>query len=231
VILVSSAIDFLDTQGGGLDKFIAVLIAFSRLSIADNGILDSTNGKPFIENGALLVSNEVQKHAKMQENKTLKLKDNKGEFTVTYGKVISHDPSLAGRGTSVLQVADCSRAEWSDDLVIKISWPGEKRIAEQDFITKARNTAKSDKSHAWAFNHLPKVFYARDIVFDSNSTQGRLAALFEHAIFADAKFHYEKRVLRIIIQERLRPLKTLANVRHVAQVLLDVACSMYFQVI
>jgi hypothetical protein len=41
VILVSSGIDFSCTVGGsedGLDKFIAVMIAFSRLSVADSGI-------------------------------------------------------------------------------------------------------------------------------------------------------------------------------------------------
>ena len=226
VILVSSAIDFLDTAG--LDKFIAVLIAFNRLSLAENGILDPTGGKPFTENQTLLESNEVQTPSLMQEKKklTFEKKGKEPAFSITYGEVISHEPSLAGRGTAVLH-AQCSR--WRrNKLVVKISWPGAKRAAEHDFVYKATEIAKNNDDHNWAVNHLPKIFFTRDVVFDSNSTHGKVADLFDGAQFANGGFEYERRTQRIIIQERLYPLKNLSNVRDIAQVLLDVACSMYF---
>jgi hypothetical protein len=49
VILVSSAINFSGRDGNsGLDKFIAIVIAFSRLSLSDNGILHNLHdGKLF----------------------------------------------------------------------------------------------------------------------------------------------------------------------------------------
>ena len=230
VILVSSAIDFLADGEGGLDKFIAILIAFNRFTLADNGILNGIGGGPFRENGLLLESNEVEDPALMQENKTLKFKK-KGkekEFIVKYGKVISHEPSLAGRGTAVLH-AECER--WKDEkLVIKISWPGVGRDAEDLFIKRATDIAKNNETHKWALNHLPKVFYAQDIVFDQKSTHGKVAELFKDAKFAgDVGYEYEQRTQRIIIQERLYPLKNLSNVKDIAQVLLDVACSTYFR--
>lgn len=39
VILVSSAINF--SEGDGLDKFIATIIAFRRLSLQQNGVIES----------------------------------------------------------------------------------------------------------------------------------------------------------------------------------------------
>ena len=228
VILVSSAMDFFAAGENGLDKFIAILIAFNHFNLADNGILDETGGKPFRQNGELLVSNEVEEPALMQEKKTLKFKKSgkqKG-FTVEYGEVISHEPSLAGRGTAVLH-AKCER--WKDEnLVIKISWPGIGRDAEDLFIKRATDIAGRDKTHEWALNHLPKVFYAQDIAFDGKSTHGKVAELFKNAKFAgNVGYEYEQRTQRIIIQERLYPLKDLSDVKDIAQVLLDVACSTY----
>ena len=57
VILVSSAINFsLKTRTDGVDKFIAIVIAFSRLSLRDNGILHDLplgGGRLFRDNGRL----------------------------------------------------------------------------------------------------------------------------------------------------------------------------------
>ena len=231
VILVSSAIDFFADGKGedGLDKFIAILIAFNRLTLSNSGILDRTGRGPFIENESLLESNNITEPALMQKKKTLRFKKRRKEpeFTVKYGKMISHEPSLAGRGTVVLH-AKCER--WKNEkLVIKISWPGVGRDAEDLFIKRATDIAKNDETHKWALNHLPKVFYARDFRFDRHSTHGKVADLFNRAKFAgDVRYEYEQRTQRIIIQERLRPLKDLTNVKDIAQVLLDVACSTWF---
>jgi len=56
---VSSAINFSVTdRAGGLDKFIAIVIAFSRLSLQDNGILHNLHdGRMFRDNENLPISN------------------------------------------------------------------------------------------------------------------------------------------------------------------------------
>ena len=82
--------------------------------------------------------------------------------------------------------------------------------------------------HEWAANHLPRVHYAEDVVFDSNSTLGSVARLCENAKFENGGYVYERRTLRIIIQEQLYPLKSLTNVKDIGQAFLDVACGTRF---
>ena len=231
VILVSSAINFsASDRTGGLDKFIAIVIAFSRLSLRDNGILHNLHdGKLFRDNERLPTSKLAQGMVRMQEGNKLEFGgDGKTEpFTLTYGEVISHEPSLAGRSTAVLHAKS---PKWKGvDLVVKISWPGSDRIPENEFLGEATKKAKSTGADSeWALNHLPQVLFAQDVVFDSDSTQEKVASLFDSAEFVNGDYEYERRTLRIIIQERLYPLKTLASVRDIAQVLVDVACSTWF---
>ena len=230
VILVSSAINFsASDRTGELDKFIAIVIAFSRLSLRDNGILHNLhNGKLFQDNRNLPTSKLAQGMVRMQEGNKLEFGgDEKNKpFTLTYGEVISHEPSLAGRSTTVLQAKS---PRWEDvGLVVKISWPGSDRIAENKFLDEAVKKAKSTSTDEWALNHLPQVLFAQDVVFDSDSTHEKVASLFDDAEFIGGEYKYERRTLRIIVQERLYPLKTLTNVKDIAQVLLDVACSACF---
>ena len=218
VILVSSAINF--TGGDGLNKFIANIIAFHGLSFGQNGILDTLvkDNVELIKNPGILENNKV-----IQKGNTLKLLggDSK-EFTVTLGDVISRDPATVGRSTVVLG-ATCER--WSTaDLVVKISWPGSLRVPESDFLKKASEEAEKTEGR-WATKHLPRVFYAKDVVFESGSTLESVASLFEDATFVNGKYRYERRALRIIVQERLHPLKSLSNVKDIGQVFVDVACS------
>ena len=230
VILVSSAINFSVTdREGGLDKFIAIVIAFSRLSLRDNGILHNLhNGKLFRDNENLPISDLARGAIRMQEGNKLEFGGNEetGPFTLTYGELISHEPSLAGRSTVVLHAKSPT---WKDvDLVVKISWPGSERVAENAFLDKAVNTAESTPEGKWALDHLPRVLFTQDVVFDSDSTHERVASLFDKAEFVGEEYEYERRTLRIIIQERLYPLETLKNAKDVAQVLLDVLCSTHF---
>ncbi|KAF9647592.1 hypothetical protein BDM02DRAFT_3187837 [Thelephora ganbajun] len=96
---------------------------------------------------------------------------------LTYGEVISHEPSPAGRSTAVLHAKSPT---WKDiDLVVKISWTGSDR---------------------------------------------KVVSLLDNAEFVNGEYKYERRTLRIIVQERLYLLKTLTNAKDIAQVLLDVAC-------
>jgi len=110
------------------------------------------------------------------------------------------------------------------DLVVKISWPGSDRVPENAFLDAAIKKVKSTAEHQWAPKHPPGVLFAQDLVFGSDSTQEKVAKLFGDAVFVDEEYKYERRTLRIIIQERLYPLKKLAGMKDIAQVLLDVAC-------
>ena len=78
----------------------------------------------------------------------------------------------------------------------------------------------------WATKHLPRTFYATNIGFDENSTLKLVETLFENANLTNGEYVYERRTLRIIIQERLYPLKSLTNVKDIRQVILDVVCGM-----
>ena len=225
VILVSSAIDFgtNDTKDG-LDKLIATVIAFSRLSLRNNGIL---HNKIFEANENLVVSKRNPDFMDIQKGNTLTFgKDEKGkEIKLTYGKLISREPSLSGRSTSVLHAAS---DYWKGlDLVVKISWPSSSRVSETKFLEAAIKAAK-DTPNKWALNHLPALLFQRDVVFDLNSTNGKVADLFKNANIVNGKYVYEERTLRILVQERLYPLTTLKNVKDIAQVILDVACSKRF---
>jgi len=228
VILVSSGINFSSSdRTGGLDKFFAIVIAFSRLSLRDNGILhDLHDGKLFWDNEKLPTSEIAPGAMRMQEGNRLEFggDENTESFTLTLGEAISRDPSLAGRSTTVLHAKSPT---WEElDLVVKTGWPSSDRVVETVFLTKAVETAESTAADKWALNHLPRVLFAQDVAFDSNSTHQKVASLFDKAEFVNGEYKYEQSTLRIIVQERLYPLKTLTNVRDIAQVLLDVGCGM-----
>ena len=145
-------------------------------------------------------------------------------FKVKLDEVISRDPAMVGRSTLVLKATS---KQWpGTPLVVKISWPTSNRASETEFLKLANGKAKGD--HKWAAKHLPQVHYAEDVLFSADSTLESVARLFDNAEFADNSkdYVYERRTLRIIIQERLYPLKSLASVKDIGQVLLDIACGM-----
>ena len=221
VILVSSAIKL--SKGDGLDKFIAVVIAFHRLSLDKNGILDS-----FAKDNVKLVKNpnisSVNKAVQKGNQLVIKESGSEKEITVTLGDVISRDPATIGRSTVVLKATS---DRWPDtNLVVKVSWPSVGRVPESEFLKKATEEAKKTQG-GWATKHLPRMFLAQDVDFGDNSTFESVADLFKNAEFKGGDFVYERRALRIIIQEELHPLKSLGNVREVGQVFVDVACSAY----
>ena len=218
VILVSSAIDL--SEGDGVDKFIATIIAFHCLSLEQNGILETK----VPSNAALVSSVDIPKNPQVvQKGSELWFSSNKQgkPFKVTLDEVLSRDPATIGRSTVVLTA---SSDEWKDvPLVVKVSWPTSGRVSETDFINKARDTATGE--HAWAANHLPKVHHAEDVVFGEGTTLGSVAAMFKDGKFVDKRrrYVYEPRTLRIIVQEELHTLRSLGNVRDIGQVLVDVA--------
>jgi hypothetical protein len=226
VILVSSAINFSARDTDGTEKFIAIMIAFSRLSLSDNGILhDIRGGTLFSGNEELPSSNLVGRVGEIQYGRKLVLNNGSKTLALKYGNLISHEPSLVGRATAVLH----AESEELSNLVVKVSWPGSERVAENEFLQRARDVANSRAEYKWALNHLPKIFFSQEVVFGPDSTPGKIASLLENAEFINGWYDYERRTLRIIVQERLCPLKSLTDPREVAQVLLDIACSAYFR--
>ena len=143
-------------------------------------------------------------------------------FTVDLGDVIARDPATIGRSTVVF---GATSDRWKDTkLVVKISWPDSDRISETDFLKKA-NEAAEKTDGKWATKHLPRVLYDEDVAFDPDLTLESVARLFENAKVVNGAFKYERRTLRVIVQERLYSLKSLANVKDIGQVFLDVICS------
>ena len=218
VILVSSAIKF--SEGDGKDKFIATVIAFHCLSLEQNGILETL----LPENAKMVSKVKFEPEKIIQSQNEIHLRGNKklGEVRVKLGTVISRDPAMIGRSTTVLNATSDT---WSGEaLVVKASWPTSSRQSEMDFLTKATGMAKGE--HAWAENHLPKAHYSEEVEFSSESTLESVARLFENknAKIEGGQYVYERRTMRIIIQERLFPLKKLKNVKHLGQVFVDVAC-------
>ena len=241
VILVSSALSFSESDHTGvLEKFIAIMIAFGRLTLCDYGILDNLHeGKLLRSNQKLPTHGLPQGVVRMQEENELEFGgDGKTEpFTLTLGEVIHCERlMLAWRSTKVLHAKS---PRWKGiDLVVKISWANSGWGVENEFVGKATSEAKSTSGDKWALKHLPQVLYAQDVAFGSDSPHERVASLFDGAEIIDGEYKYEQRdgeykyeqrTLRIIIQERLYPLKELTNVKDIAQVLLDVACGTYFR--
>ena len=222
VILVSSAINF--SEGNGLSKFIAVIIALSCLSFEQNGVPDilAEKNTELVKDSGIPVDNKVVQ----RRNQLEFLRDRPQEsFTVELGDVISRDPATVGRSTVVLEATS---DRWpGSELVVKISWPSSGRTREMDFLKKANEEAEKTTGK-WATKHLPRVFYATDVVFDHNSALKSVARLFKDAKIENGEFVYEQRTLRVIVQERLYPLKSLSSVREIGQVMLDVACSTFY---
>ena len=219
VILVSSAVDF--SKDDGLRKFIAIIIAFSRLSFEQNGVLETLARRnvELVKNSGIPVDNAVVQKGNQLE---FQREGSEERFAVKLGNVIFRDPATVGRSTVVLEAASDLWPE--TELVVKISWPSSDRVRETDFLEKASEEAEKSPGK-WARNHLPRVFHARDVVFDENSAIESVARLFKNAKFVNGCYTYERRTLRVIVQERLYPLKSLSNVTDVGQVFLDIACS------
>jgi len=144
-------------------------------------------------------------------------------FEVKLGDTISRDPAVVGRSTVVV---DGTCGKWTKpELVVKVSWPGSGRVPETAFLEKACAEAKKTTGQ-WAVKHLPSMLHAIDVGFDPKSTLEAVAHLFQVGELIGGKFVYERRTLRVIIQERLYSLKALKNVKDIGQAFLDIACSM-----
>jgi hypothetical protein len=157
------------THGDGLDKFIALIIAFSRLSFEDNGIIGT-----FVKNNVGLVKDpEIPTNDKVvQKGNQLEFEaDGSGnKFTVDLGDVISRDPATVGRSTVVMEATS---EKWPGmELVVKISWPSSGRVRETEFLTRRAKRQKSQLENG-PRNTFLKCFTSRT----SNSAKIRLSSL------------------------------------------------------
>ena len=218
-VLTSSTIDF--SEGEGLDNFIASIIAFYHLSFKQNPVLDILPSK----------NTELVWNSKTPKNDRMAWDGNKrdfsgikaqGDFTVCLGDIIFRDPAPVGRSTVVL-TATCGRRP-KNGLVVKLSWQDSGRVSENDFLKRANDEAQKT-SGKWATNHLPQMFYSKDVVPNPDSTLDPVARLFDNVKLVNGKYEYEQRIVRVIVQERLHPIKSLTNVRDIGQVFVDVVCS------
>lgn len=198
VVLISSPISLsLQDKEGGIDRFIAILIAFHRLSMLDQTIFGAG------QNGTVL---RLRRDDKVKE-----------PIEVDLGKAVSLFPSLVGRSTAVMYGTS---PEWpNSQLVVKISWVEDSRVSEQELMEKAVQEA-ARPGHEWALNHLPRFCYVEDV---SDQTDASVRDLFKKSRIKNYEYTYQRRLMRIVVQEPLHPLTMLASTRDVGQVMLDVA--------
>ena len=222
VILVSSAINLANEESGGKDKFIASVLAFHCLTLEQNGIIGSQ--MPGLDNAELVKRNKFEGDPVVQSGGVLHFQKAAGDkgLSIILEDVVSREPAIVGRSTVVLNARVQGGGPEAIPLVVKVSWPTSGRVSETKFLEKACSMAKG--KYAWATNHLPDVRHPEDVIFTKGSTPESIAGLFGEAELAGS-FVYERRVLRIIVQERLVPLRYLPSVREIGQVFLDIACS------
>ena len=217
-IFTSSTIDF--SESDGLDKLIASIITFYHLSFKQNPVLDILPSKntELVWNSKTPKNDRVAWDGNKRDFSGIKAQD---DFTVCLGDIVFRDPAPVGRSTMVLTAA-CGR--WpKNGLIVKFSWQDSGRVSETDFLKRANDEAQKT-SGKWATKHLPQMFYSKDVVSNSDSTLDPVARFFDN-VELNGKYEYERRTLRVIVQERLHPIKSLTNVRDIGQVFVDVVCS------
>ncbi|KAJ3996298.1 hypothetical protein F5050DRAFT_1902836 [Lentinula boryana] len=139
--------------------------------------------------------------------------------TVRLKRVIFRSNGIIGRGTIVIRVEcacrNCAphKCDWKKKkLVLKMSFPSETRVSEPTFMDRCKELAQGE--HAWVSNHLPDLIWSFDIPFRDRSPQDNLKKKFGD--------EYERRVMRGVILEELKPLSSLKTAKECAQVFYDI---------
>ncbi|KAJ7770470.1 hypothetical protein B0H16DRAFT_1410652 [Mycena metata] len=117
------------------------------------------------------------------------------------GETIFQSHGIIGRGTCVSRAKMEVMGE-QKDVIVKWSWPAKTTTLEADLVKIATDLATSS-GDSWVLNHLPNILHAEQKEFDEDSPQHHLS---EH--FGEV---YELRVLRLVVQERLRPITELTT--------------------
>ncbi|KAJ3798927.1 protein kinase [Lentinula aff. detonsa] len=139
--------------------------------------------------------------------------------TVRLKRVISRSNGIIGRGTIVIRVEcacrNCAprKCDWKKKkLVLKMSFRSETRVSEPTFMDRCKELAQGE--HAWVSNHLPDLIWSFDIPFRDRSPQDNLKKKLGD--------EYERRVMRGVILEELKPLSSLKTAKECAQVFYDI---------
>ncbi|KAJ6529869.1 hypothetical protein DFH09DRAFT_153470 [Mycena vulgaris] len=123
--------------------------------------------------------------------------------SLSMGEMIFQSHGIIGRGTCV------SSAKMEEkDVIVKWSWPAKTRTPEADLVRIATDKATAS-SASWVLNHLPRILHAEEKEFAEDSPQQRLSEHFPN--------DYELRVLRLVVQERLRPITELTTEADLSQ--------------
>ncbi|KAJ6459433.1 hypothetical protein C8R47DRAFT_1226574 [Mycena vitilis] len=182
--------------------FVSVLRAFANLTVAQRGCpaLAKAPDHPALLNPPTpLADLPLQtKHARdyMHVRDTLSVTG----WTFEVREIISRAHGIIGRGTVVVRakVTHCPKFKGlvGEDVAVKWSWISRSRLPETKFVDAAVNCAvKTDRA---MLDHLPKIYHSEDLEWLAPLSQAFLMGRFEN--------DYEDRVLRVIVQELLKPI-------------------------
>ncbi|KAF5342994.1 hypothetical protein D9758_013681 [Tetrapyrgos nigripes] len=133
-----------------------------------------------------------------------------GDEVFHLGELVHRAHAIIGRGTTVVRV------KWNDkDAIMKLSFCSADRTSEEELVKSAR--AKATEDHDWALNHLPNILYSAEYNL-AGLAEDRLAKHFE-----ERHIPYERRVLRITVQEVLTPITdAVLEPKDYAQIFFDI---------
>ncbi|KAF5359985.1 hypothetical protein D9758_007650 [Tetrapyrgos nigripes] len=134
-----------------------------------------------------------------------------GKEVFHLGELVHRAHAIIGRGTTVVRV------KWNDkDAIMKLSFCGAERTPEEELVKSARAKA-TEEGHDWALNHLPNILYSAEYNL-AGLAEDRLATYFEQQ-----RIPYERRVLRITVQDVLTPITdAVLEPKDYAQIFFDV---------
>ncbi|KAJ7767986.1 hypothetical protein DFH07DRAFT_808337 [Mycena maculata] len=145
----------------------------------------------------------------MYKDHVLKLGDH---WKLTLGNILFRAHGVIGRGTVVVQatVTSCPRLDLNGKtVVVKWSWVPKTRIPEVDIVNGVRQHG-IEQDRPEMLRHLPDIYHSQQ--FDALTPECQ-RSLFQNLPAGT----YEERVLRVIVQEELRPIDELEDPVKLAQ--------------
>ncbi|KAK7036549.1 hypothetical protein VNI00_011482 [Paramarasmius palmivorus] len=177
--------------------FLRLLLAFSRMSLADWGIVPEIQSVRLSEPSLALEPHTIDSFIFSKQT-----------FVLNGVKYVLEEVSifprgLVSRGTWII------RATFKQDttkirVVVKICTA---QPTEWSFVDTAVTTAKSDDKHAWVLSHLPEIYNR------SKKDVEMFSSLF--------RIDYEKRALSVLVAEQLQPLTDLTDPQEMASAFKD----------
>lgn len=186
-IIVSHSINFVWDH----PRFVAMLTPFKDFTLKDWGY-------PLPLNPIRPTLRAAPPEVNIYEGLTLDLANGcKLEFKAT----IHQQHGLIGRGTCVVAAKCIEKGPdivddgWDDEFIVKFSWPAKSRTAEDVIIKTITDAANNDEDREM-LNHLPKVLYSEE----------RDCCRLSEELIKFLGTGYERRVLRILVLEKLTPI-------------------------